>query len=162
MFSRFLEGLSPGQAIALIAKGALGAMIMLHWGLWLFARGRFKETTDTRKPIRDLVADFLVKLINDFRHLLALAIVGIFGGTLAAVLCLARDFTNVKDGLQVVAATMGGLVGSIIGYYFGESAGKKVPEATVHEELPTSPPTQLAAETETDDSLAEPHPMEEG
>jgi hypothetical protein len=35
-----------------------------------------------------------------------------------------QDVNLIKDGLQGVAAALGGLIGSIIGYYFGESAAK--------------------------------------
>jgi hypothetical protein len=34
---------------------------------------------------------------------------------------------DLADGLQAVMATLGGLVGSIVGYYFGESAAKTSP-----------------------------------
>src|ERR1700726_1405614 len=97
MLSRYLQGLSGGQLFALIAGIVFGAMMVLHWLLWLFARGRFKGTIvhDSREGLGFLVTDFFVKLIDDFRHLLALAIIAIFGGTILAVLFIAHnDFTN--------------------------------------------------------------------
>ena len=36
-----------------------------------------------------------------------------------------RNVEHIRDGVQAVAAALGGLMGSIIGYYFGESAANK-------------------------------------
>ena len=84
-----------------------------------------------RKPqadsIRYVLADFFVKIINDFRHLLALVLVLLFGLAVFAAMwpgMMKQDVNLIKDGLQGVAAALGGLIGSIIGYYFGESAAR--------------------------------------
>jgi hypothetical protein len=73
---------------------------------------------------------FFTTIIDDFRNFLALVLMGIF--VLAMVLMLwpslaseEGTYDNLKDGLQTVVACLGGLVGSIIGYYFGESAAAK-------------------------------------
>jgi hypothetical protein len=67
-------------------------------------------------------------LINDFRHLLALVVVLLFSVmTFFAVLpgLLNGNAAEVTDGVQSVTAAMGGLLGSIIGCYFGAMAAKK-------------------------------------
>ena len=57
-----------------------------------------------------------------------------------------QDVVLIKDGLQGVAASMGGLIGSIIGYYFGESAAKSrnpggstTPPPAVEQDSPPHP-----------------------
>jgi hypothetical protein len=136
-------------------------MALVQWLLWLLSRGRFTKSLvitqerDLRTPLRFVFAEFFTKLIDDFRHLLALIVMTIFGGTLVGVLIWAPRFADVKDGLQVVAATMGGLIGSIIGYYFGESAGKKSSKGVAYNAPPFSPPVQRT-ESQTDESLVEP------
>ena len=49
------------------------------------------------------------------------------------------DVAVIKDGLQAVAAAMGGLIGSIIGYYFGESKATRAKEATPTPPVPSAP-----------------------
>jgi di/tricarboxylate transporter len=94
---------------------------------WIFGLGRFgiKNGKDQRQTLVFVIATFFTKLIDDFRHLLALVVMVIFAGAFLAVLHFACSLDEAKEGLQAVAATMGGLVGSIIGYYFGESAAAK-------------------------------------
>src|SRR5262245_8424708 len=113
-------------------------VLLVQWLAWIFGWGRFGRTQPERtSQLRFVIADLFVKIINDFRHLLALVIMVIFAATLAAVLLWAPHFTQVKDGLQAVVAAMGGLVGSIIGYYFGESAAaKSKPPGGAAEEAP--------------------------
>jgi len=38
---------------------------------------------------------------------------------------MSGEISQVTDGVQAVAAALGGLIGSIIGYYFGESAASR-------------------------------------
>lgn len=117
----------------------IGAFITwMAWvsGCWRFnpalRNDRFRETT-----IRYMFVKFLTEIINDFKHILALLITLMFVLTVGCIIYFAlfkhNDFATLKDGLQLIAATLGGLVGSIVGYYFGESAASKrggVPEAT--------------------------------
>jgi hypothetical protein len=49
-----------------------------------------------------------------------------------------ESFDTVKDGVQLVVASLGGLVGSIIGYYFGESAAERRYSAPA-EAIPPAP-----------------------
>ena len=99
-----------------------------NWVLWMFAWGRYRGAGRTDSKIRFVLADFFVKIINDFRHLLALIIVMMFAVALFAAMCPGiwyHSVDGVKEGVQAVAAALGGLIGSIIGYYFGESAANK-------------------------------------
>lgn len=143
----------------------LGCLVLLlgsvQWVAWIFSLGRFgKQVNPTEKAqyVRYLVADGLVKIINDFRHLLALLIVLIFGFALAYSLWRAgSNIDSIKEVLQAVAATLGGLVGSIIGYYFGESAGRRsvsngVPVAAVSQ---NGNEMQLVQETPKDENFSQ-------
>ncbi len=95
--------------------------------LWAFGVGRFRRPPNAphTAALRYLITEALTKIINDFRHLLALILVLIFGGALGYSLFEAGpDLANIKEALQSVSASLGGLIGSIIGYYFGESKGR--------------------------------------
>jgi hypothetical protein len=74
--------------------------------------------------IRHIMADLLVKVIDDFRHLLALIVMLVFALTLGYALVTASTVEQVSGLLQAVTSAFGGIVGAIIGYYFGESAAK--------------------------------------
>ena len=119
-----------GLLVLVLLLFALGAL--LNWLLWMFGWGRYRGRVGTEagtdSKIRFVLADFFVKIINDFRHLLALLIV--VGFAIALVIAMwpgmmKQDVTLIKEGLEGVAAALGGLLGSVIGYYFGESAASK-------------------------------------
>ncbi len=115
-----------GIAIALFVLFIL--MIFIQWFCWTTGIGRFKNITkrDERSALRYVIADMLAKIINDFRHLLALVLVLIFAASLAYAMINAGDAQgSISDALQSVTSTLGGLLGAIIGYYFGESAAKQ-------------------------------------
>lgn len=137
----FLAAHRIGLAVFVLLAGTLA--LFVQWIAWIFNLGRFKARPPAERTVqlRFVFADFLVKIIDDFRHLLALVLLLIFAGTLAAVLNWgAKDFAQVKEGLQVVMATFGGLLGSIIGYYFGESSARKSGAS----EQPVEKPSALA------------------
>ena len=80
------------------------------------------------KSIRFILAELAANIINEFRHLLALVLVLLllFGGVLAYGLVRGgKDAQGISDVIQAVASSLGGLIGAIIGYYFGESAGSR-------------------------------------
>lgn len=105
------------------------ALLLVNWLLWMFGKGRFKEIVAPTSRIRYLMADLFVKIIDDFRHLLALIVVSIFAFALLYGFIIAgTEIENIKSVLQAIVSTLGGLVGLIIGYYFGESAGKREAE----------------------------------
>lgn len=119
--------------------------LLVQWFAWIFGKGRFVRRvngtgtgTGGRAELRYIFSEATVKIINDFRHLLALIIVLIFAFALGYSLIKAASvetnanspsvIDNMKEALQAVVATLGGLVGSIIGYYFGESSVVKASE----------------------------------
>ena len=87
--------------------------------------------------------------MKTFRHLLALAIVLLFGVVLIFSLVRAgQDPQQISTVLQAVTSSLGGLIGAIIGYYFGESAGRRQP--------PTEDvtPTEVKESAGSDDGFA--------
>lgn len=128
-FLNFLETYRDGIWILILCLAAL--VLLIQWLSWIFSKGRFKRTDAAPRrqdSIRYVFSDAVVKVVNDFRHLLALIIVVIFAIALAYSLWQAgKDLNNIKEALTAVTATLGGLVGSIIGYYFGESSATKPP-----------------------------------
>jgi hypothetical protein len=133
---RFVADHRSGIWVLLVTLVVL--CVVLQWCCWIFRLGRFRvdAVMGTRQPnpLRFVVAEFFVRLINDFRHLLALIVVFMFALALFTAMMpgmLDRDLNSMKDGLQAVAAALAGLIGSIIGYYFGESAGRKELERAV-------------------------------
>ena len=77
----------------------------------------------------------LLKIITDFRHFLALLLILVFGGALIYAIYISNiapvgnnenKIDNLSKALQAVMSTLGGLVGSIVGYYFGESKVKRI------------------------------------
>jgi len=128
-FFGFFQDNAEGAFVFFACLGA--AIFAINWLVWIFGAGRFAQPRDAAglvlsqpktQALRYLITEALTKIINDFRHLLALILVLIFGLALAYSLSQAGgDMEEIKEALQAVTATLGGLVGSIIGYYFGES-----------------------------------------
>ncbi len=130
-----LEG-AP-RVILVVLLGGVTLLVIVTWAMWLAGVGRFKAgaveapaSNGTRVGPWQWLQWFFTTIIDDFRNFLALVLMGIF--VLAMVLMLwpslaseEGTYDNLKDGLQTVVACLGGLVGSIIGYYFGESAAAK-------------------------------------
>ena len=139
----FLARERSGILVLLLASAFAGGLT--QWILWMFGWGRFRgavetdgKRTDTN--IRYVLTDFFVKIIDDFRNLLALIVVMLFAVALFAAMApgiRAGRVDELKDGLQAVAAALGGLIGSIIGYYFGESAGRNKPRVPKGDQAPS-------------------------
>jgi len=125
--------------------------ILLRYLAWTFGWGRFKrETPKTVSGVPQpsdghtgfVVAEFFANLINDFRHLLALILVLIFASVLVVAISVSEHNPDaLTKAIQGVTATLGGLIGSIIGYYFGESAARRSQAATTTV-APAGPPIQ--------------------
>lgn len=142
-FFTFLQTYRAGVLLFLLIL--IVSVFLIQWMVWIFARGRFRRgimagtgtgTGDgSGKTAGFVFADFVVKIINEFRHLLALLVLVIFAFALAFSLIKAGSLStgdavsNMKGAIEGVVATLGGLVGSIIGYYFGESSVTKPAEA---------------------------------
>ena len=97
--------------------------------------GRYKNPA-TRIPTKGgniafVFVDLLVKIITDFRHFLALVLVLIFAGALLYACYNSNgDIEKLSKALQAVVSTLGGLIGSIVGYYFGESKTQRLNSGT--------------------------------
>jgi len=144
--------------IAVLLVVAFGAIAIVQWLAWIFRGGRFRlqpgRAVASRAGAGYLFSDFLVKIITDFRNLLALVIVGIFAITLAISMYPGVRHWNVEEigkGVQAIAAALGGLIGSIIGYYFGEAAGSRagsgpppLADTTTPAEAPVTIDAQIA------------------
>lgn len=137
-FFAFLETYRSGIFIFLLSLLCLAFVV--QWFAWIFSFGRFKRggasgitaaaSSAQKQNLRYIISDAVIKIVNDFRHLLALVIIAIFAVALCFALFQTRaSLEGMKEALQAVVATLGGLVGSIIGYYFGESAVIKAREA---------------------------------
>lgn len=156
--SNFLNYFAAHSAgILMLILCLLVLTLLINWLARIFNKGRFSRTLSTRREdsLRFLISDAAVKIINDFRHLLALVIILIFALALAYALIRAGsqpgdNINNMKEALQAVVATLGGLVGSIIGYYFGESAVSKALEPGANQQqtggtTPTAPAVQTGS-----------------
>lgn len=141
--------LAKRNEIVFLGQIALFLAVLAIVTCWTFGWGRFSRDAAGVRPksenLRYLITEALTKIINDFRHLLALILVVIFGCALVYTLVQAGgEMEKIKEALQAVTSTLGGLVGSIIGYYFGESKGR----ASVNEggaEGPPEVPPQVPA-----------------
>jgi hypothetical protein len=122
----------------------IALLIALRAVMWMFALGRFAGPPKTASSLGYVIADFFVKLIDDFRHLLALFLVAIFVAVLAyALLKVNGGADEINKALQAVMATVGGLIGSIVGYYFGEeSAARKAQAGKIQPTPPSGPQPQ--------------------
>lgn len=107
---------------------------------WIFEIGRYKKKSIEGKVINDtidktgltnenrssyVITTFFVNIINDFKHLLALIIIILFAGLIIFSMAMGDNFKEKMDALKLVIASLGSLIASIIGYYFGESSAKK-------------------------------------
>jgi hypothetical protein len=130
-FLGFLAAQRSGIVVILLVVTV--GCALLQWVLWMFGWGRFRGSVTKDSTTRYVLQQFFVKIIYDFRNLLALIVVALFAGALFTAMWTGiqeHSVDQLKEGLQSVAAALGGLIGSIIGYYFGESAGKgKLPGA---------------------------------
>ena len=159
----FFAFLEKYQAlISFVLLSVLVLMGVVQWIFWLAAWGRFKArtplagtqgdvaappsaimgSTGVERRIRFVIAELFAKLIDDFRHLLALIIVIIFMMTIAYALWVAGgNVASLNASLQAVTGSFSGIIGVIIGYYFGESSARAGVEST-EAIRPGGPPVQ--------------------
>lgn len=113
--------------------------------------GNSRDPMEASGGVAYILMNLMVKIIDDFRHLLALIIVSIFFFALIyAMMYAGKTLEEKMDAIQTVVAALGGLIGSIIGYYFGESAGsrkKGVPEEVIEKNLKPSDETMDIPQT---------------
>ncbi|MGG8495026.1 hypothetical protein ACQY1Q_01305 [Tenacibaculum sp. TC6] len=121
----FLSTYSSGILVLILTLFSL--ILMINWLAVIFNWGKYKSPPLYSKNSGNLaymVTQFFANLINDFKHFLALIIVLIFAGLIVFSMATTDDFNNKMKALQLVIASLGGIVGTVIGYYFGESAAK--------------------------------------
>ncbi|HEU4391765.1 MAG TPA: hypothetical protein VFV34_28525 [Blastocatellia bacterium] len=158
--------------ILILFLSVLFTAALVQWVSWIFGWGRFKGRQigvgglggpGGPQSLRFVFSEAAVKLINDFRHLLALVIVLIFGLALGYAMILGREsIDTLKESLQAVVATLGGLVGSIIGYYFGESSATKTQPTEPADITPRGGPPPAIQGTTPAITPAPPPPPEGG
>ena len=124
-FFTFLETHTNGVLILLVSLVVL--TFIINYIAKIFNWGRYKNAyyvSESESKVSYVIVEFFVRLINDFKHFLALTIVLLFTGLILLSMMATNDFDQKMEALQLVIASLGGLLGSIIGYYFGESAAK--------------------------------------
>ncbi len=124
-FFSFLETHINGFLILILLVFAIVAVI--NWLARIFKWGKYKGVQlppEEYSNTRYIISQFFVNIISDFKHLLALVIVIIFASLIIYSMRTTDDFEEKMKALQLVIASLGGLLGSIIGYYFGESAAR--------------------------------------
>ena len=97
-------------------------MVFVRNLFWLMGWGRYKRPREA-STWTYYATQFIAKTISEFRHLLALLIFLLFACSVILAIVpglIALNVEQMTEGLEGVAAALGGLVGSIIGYYFGE------------------------------------------
>jgi len=109
-------------------------MGLVQWTFWIAGWGRFRLPKDIKpaskggigeRPIRFVFAELFAKLVNDFRHLLALIVMLVFLFSVAYALWVAgTNVENMNKALQAVTGSLSGIIGVIIGYYFGETVAR--------------------------------------
>jgi hypothetical protein len=148
-------------------------MGVVQWVFWIAGWGRFKlaaapaagQTGTTAMPpagglsvdrrIRFVIAELFAKLIDDFRHLLALIIVIIFMLTIGYALWVGGSSTDsLNAALQAVTGSFSGIIGVIIGYYFGESSRREVEDVI----RPAGAPVQVGTPATAPEIKAAPTP----
>ena len=142
-----LAASGPGFGVLFGLIFGLGALV--QWILWMFRLGRFRDSTRGQN-YRGIMAELTQKLIYEFRHLLALVIIVLFAAALFLAIwpgVVQGNAGLIGDGLKNVTGTLGGLIGSIIGYSFGESAAGRngIPSGSTPqpaEQSPTDVPGQ--------------------
>ena len=94
----------------------VGLLVVLmgsvHWLAWLFGLGRFRKDDASGGW---LLRDFLATISADYRHILASAVV-----LLGLAIMLVVAFSDpIHKNAQIVFNTLPGLMGVVLGYYFG-------------------------------------------
>ena len=160
------------DAIIFVLGISIVSLIVIQWFCWIFQIGRFKATSrtdtapqDESQHVRYIIANLFVNIINDFRHLLALVIVLVFAITLFVVL-YKNPATEIGSAMQSVSSVFGGLIGAIIGFYFGEKSALRDNNSNntneIEEQIDTpqqeQPAEQKGKQTDQSEIIAIPEP----
>ena len=129
-----------GQGVVVL----LSVVAAGQWVAWILGVGRFRERSARSGWF---VQDFASTISADFRHILASALVVLFGLALFVGVAIEGGY---PDKMQPVMNSFPGLLGAVIGFYFGE---KQAREASAQgpiglDALPTdvTPPTSPSPE----------------
>lgn len=116
----FLQTYRSGIFLLVLLLASIAFLV--QWLAWIFSLGRFRPSADPFRQqnfLRYTISEAIVKIVNEFGHVIALIILFIFSFTLIFALVQTRgDIAGMTDALKTVVSTMGGLVGAVIGYYF--------------------------------------------
>ncbi len=104
-----------GQGVVVL----LSLVAAFQWVAWTLGVGRFRERTARSGWF---VQDFAATVSADFRHILASALVVLFGVALFVGVALGD---GIPDTMQPVMNSFPGLLGAVIGFYFGEKLGRE-------------------------------------
>ncbi|GEM_PF-3090435 len=118
------------------SKGVLLFLLTVFFLIWMISwlvkilrpvrkANAYGSSMGSRERLGFVIARFFANIIDDFRHFLALTLVIIFTILIVYSMATAGTFEEKMKALQLVIASIGTLLGSIIGYYFGESAASK-------------------------------------
>lgn len=145
-FLKFLENHATG--IYLIILCVFSFILALNWLAKIFSWGMYRipiaERNDQSK-LSYVISRFFVNIIDDFKHLLAIVIVIIFTSLIIYSMTAGITFDDKMEALQLVIASLGGLLGSIIGYYFGESAARTNIPTVINKEKDVPIPNSIVA-----------------
>ncbi len=126
-FFGFFEQHSKGVLLFLLTVFFL--VLMISWLVKILRPARaeraYGRSLGSSERLGFVIARFFANIIDDFRHFLALTLVIIFTILIVYSMATAGSFEEKMKALQLVIASIGTLLGSIIGYYFGESAATK-------------------------------------
>lgn len=100
--------------VVLVSLVAIG-----QWVAWILGIGRFRPQSDRSGW---LIRDFASTISADFRHILASSLVVLFG--IALFVGIAMDEAY-PDAMQPVVNSFPGLLGAVLGFYFGEKQARE-------------------------------------
>ncbi|MGB3585084.1 MAG: hypothetical protein WBA23_01030 [Tunicatimonas sp.] len=145
-FLKFLENHATG--IYLIILCVFTFILAINWLAKIFSWGAYQKRNAERNDQSKLsyvISRFFVNIIDDFKHLLAIIVVIIFTTLIIYSMTAGDTFDDKMEALQLVIASLGGLLGSIIGYYFGESAARTSSPKVIDDEKEMSVPDNIVA-----------------
>lgn len=152
-FFIFLQTHRVGILMAFLC--AVMLMTIVQWIAWLFSLGRFggdehKRQIRKRTTLFHQTFDFVAKkIIKEFGHLIALIILFIFAFTLIFIMIQTRgNPAETRDSLQTIVSSLGGLVGTVIGYYFNAAKNLRL---SARSEKPRTTPTDEGTQSQSID-----------
>lgn len=123
----FLEALGDNYRGILVLLLALAVLAFIIDRLAkTFNWGRYDSYEDGTGDITYLISQFFTKIINDFRHFLALILVIFLLTIMLVSLVYGSSNSDRLETFQAVVSSLMGLLGSVVGYYFGETSVTRI------------------------------------